>query len=354
MTFEKPSAIIREQFSGNLLAHSGNNIDFAVTEGHRMWVANQYSVQKKEQPEFSLVRADELPSRAWVSRVAPGWGGINPSLSFQQRTKSGYHTVTPTADAFARFYGLWLAEGCLGRGGGKKYVIVDQKKYVDEVRDVVANTGFNWCETVNKDGVVRFSIQSKELYAYLLQNGEHSVAETKRVKREWINSSIDTIKALLDGYRMGDGSAYGKEGWWYGSSVSKGLLDDLQEMAFRAGIPTNVYKAHEAEGNKLEAWYIGVSGEKRGASRLGLVTLQSEDIELRPYEGEVFCVTTDAGIIATRRNGRIMWSGNSAKALGYLLLRHLGQVERLGDRPKPKNRISEKKTIFDKKNKRGY
>lgn len=63
----------------------------------------------------------------------------------------------------------------------------------------------------------------------------------------------------------------------------------------------------------------------------------------------------------TERSGDILnekpidkWN-HSAKALGYLLLRHLGVVERMGDRPRSKNRMKtntlprERRTIFSKR-----
>lgn len=334
MSFEKPTEVIREAYSGPLLVREGTQVDFAVTPNHRMWVANQYSVKCKADPRYSFVQACDLPYRSWVSRVAPGWTGSDVQHEFIQRTQTGYNTVRPKPEAFARFVGLWLAEGCLGRGGGKHYVIVDQKKYIDEVREIVRATGFNWCETVRKsDGIVRFSIQSKDLYNYFSPDGVHCVAATKRVPREFVNGTPESIKALLDGYRLGDGSYWGKEGWWYGSSRSKGLLDDLQEMAFRIGLIANVYLATDSvpEANKQAGWYLSVRPTDGPQTKFGLVTLDANEIKECHYEGMVYCVTTKAGIIATRRNGRVIWAGNSAKALGYGLLYHVGPVERVNE-----------------------
>lgn len=65
---------------------------------------------------------------------------------------------------------------------------------------------------------------------------------------------------------------------------------------------------------------------------------------------------TDRGSVIMSEKPIDRWN-HSAKAFGYLLLRYLGYVERLGDKPKPRNRLRDKwpegkprKSIFKKRN----
>ena len=115
-------------------------------------------------------------------------------------------------------------------------------------------------------------------------------------------------------------------------------------MCFRTGLISNVYRARDANPgtNRLATWYLGVRPTDGAQSGFGLVTLQRDSIKERHYRGTVYCVTTKAGVIATRRNGRVMWGGNSAKALGYGLLHHLGPVESMR-KPSTLNRLRKNK-----------
>ncbi len=143
--------------------------------------------------------------------------------------------------------------------------------------------------------------------------------------REFLDAPRSVLEALLEGYWLGDGSKGDRRPSWQASSASERLADDMQEVAFKLG-KLSTRNDYEYDYHKCGLHHLSVWGPSQLGS-LGLVGLHSRHIRTEPYAGKVYCVRVPSGIIAVRRNGRIMWSGNSIKALTYGLIDRFGYVE---------------------------
>lgn len=326
LVYKHPTERVEYDYEGPLYVAEGNGVNFAVTPNHRLFVANQYSVHgalgwrkgPKAEPEFSFIHPPDLPRTSWLLAVAPDWiGQPLPPISFTHK-RQGRVVIAP--DDWARFVGLWLADGC--RDAGAYRVIVDQKVATEAVRSVIYALGLHVTEQDTGQGITRFAIACHDLFKYFEPLG-HS--DSKYVPREFLDAPRSVLEALLEGYWLGDGSKGDRRPSWQASSASERLADDMQEVAFKLG-KLSTRNDYEYDYHKCGLHHLSVWGPSQLGS-LGLVGLHSRHIRTEPYAGKVYCVRVPSGIIAVRRNGRIMWSGNSIKALTYGLIDRFGYVE---------------------------
>jgi len=302
--FHRPMKYIKTYYQGPLYVYESNNVNFAVTPNHRMYVANQYSAKVKKQPVFTLKRVVELPGVSWLLRVG--------------QIRNGVHIDADLAE----FVGFWLAEGCKSITRGRKYVHVDNndREYLEHFQRIFGGSVYKTTHTW------RLSIRSDELYDRLPAGKSFE----KRIPLEFFKADKESIIALLRGYIKGDGRVNNKG--VSADSASKQLVDDLQTLSFMIGLPTNVYQVRDwcyatvPSGNITlcrPMWRVAWSKEQRGTSGLGLVELHKTRIQTIYYEGYVYCVEVPNHVVAVRRNGRVMWSGNSMDAIRYALVTHL-------------------------------
>jgi len=301
--FHIPDKYIKEYYEGTMHFYESNNVNFSVSPNHRMYVANQYSVKIKKSPIFDFKRIADLPELSWIARVGKINGGKRIDLDL------------------AEFVGFWLAEGCKSFTRGRKYVHVDNsdKEYLEHFKNIFGGSLYKSAT------VWRLSIRSDKLYDFL-PNGK---CFEKRIPKIFFEASEEVIDALIKGYIKGDGRINNKG--TSADSTSKGLIDDLQALSFMVGMASNVYRVSgwrfaRTPSNETSlcrpVWRISWSKEKRGVNGLGLTEMHKSKIKNEHYKGYIYCVEVKNHVIAVRRNGRIMWSGNSMDAIRYALYSH--------------------------------
>ena len=324
--YQLPTDWLNLPYQGEMLVGRGGNFDFCVTPNHNLFVANQYSVSaykqykksKRKEPQFNLVSADSLPYSSWLGRTGK-WVGQDTDVVVTSRQ---HGAVLIKAIDFARYYGLWLAEGSKGKPNHKnRYVVhIDQKNRKAEVSEIVSALGLHVITHTNKNDVTRYTISCKGFYKYFASQG---VSWEKRIPRELLNSTPAVLQALIEGYLVGDG-AKDKKGYEYGASCNKALLGDFQEAAFKVGLASNVhdYSKYRTYPNNHGMFHISFF-KRGGQDKQQITSLKKTQVSSEKYEGNVYCVTVPNGIIAVRRNGKVMWAGN-CKALTYGLVNMFG------------------------------
>jgi len=118
-------------------------------------------------------------------------------------------------------------------------------------------------------------------------------AANKRIPRWMLDAEMPLLEALFSALMAGDGDA---DGGRYSTS-SKGLADDVQELALRLG---------------FRAWVGETDGMYRVLlSRQTQMDTRRESRWIEHYAGRVYDVTLPRNhILMVRRNGKACWSGN--------------------------------------------
>ncbi len=122
------------------------------------------------------------------------------------------------------------------------------------------------------------------------------------------------MRVFLDTYAIGDGYIKANKRIIYTSSPR--MADDLHALACLAGFNSSK-TVREITGQRKwikDHWAISsgpgyvVSLSETGAG----VEISSANIRDVDYDGMVYCATVPSGLLFTRRNGTVIWSGNSA------------------------------------------
>lgn len=222
------------------------------------------------------------------------------------------------------FFGFWLADGCyrdhINTYGKRDYTISikQNKKNESYVLDLINRIGFKAEITTRFDDNKNYNIYSKQLWEYLYQFGRSA---DKYIPREFLDLDIDYLKALWTGYTNGDGSLC-KNGQWHFSSVSKNLIDSIQELILKIfGIITQVHKRtrkHSYDDNYGTCYEMSVKLDRwhKDYSKYGT----PDKVQ---YDDNVYCLTLEKNhIMLVRHNGKIGWCGNCFREYVATLMEH--------------------------------
>jgi len=151
----------------------------------------------------------------------------------------------PVSDELLQLVGLWLADGNFDRIGSSNIELAcgHEPECMQLVDELTSN--FNIGYNIRNDGI-RVRILSKMLAKiFKLAFGLKGNAYTKCVPGWVFNLSDRQISLVLKGYASGDGGITGKQIRW--TSVSKGLLNDVQTLFLRLGINSTIFKEKYAD-----------------------------------------------------------------------------------------------------------
>lgn len=220
---------------------------------------------------------------------------------------------TKTVD-FARFLGVWLAEGTKMRDRPGNTVAITQTKpdgifWIDAM---FSRLGWPVRRTLRANGETCWSVKSRQLKDWLLRCQEekgHELLIPDEVFSEWTR---DEMAALLEGLMVGDGVWHSQNGWHsrYVTSSCR-LAGDVQRLVAHLGIAAarvrKSYDAGPAVGGRHKSnhamWSVDL--DHSSASRL-----IPDRIQRRSYDGMVYCLTVPDSTLLTRRKGAPLWCGN--------------------------------------------
>jgi len=291
---------VRFHFNGYMIHFKSKRTDLMVTPEHDIY---RRFTRKNGCHYFKTMKASEL-----IGRVAPvkmtsigKWNGCNeeffniPKL-YQSRPTKGI--VSFKMEDFVCFMGWYLSEGsCIVQSRGRYEVVISQdvknEEYNKEIFLLIKRMGFK----PSRNGH-HISFNSKELVSYLKSFGG---CKEKYVPK-WIkNLSPKYLTIFVDAIIKGDGTIEnGKLRRFYSSNER--LIDDVQEILFKLGISTT------------KTGYSGLGFSKEMVYRLNIANVRKitdSKVKLAPYKGYVYCVNVKNHIVLVRRNGKIVWSGNS-------------------------------------------
>ena len=307
--YHYPRRYFKYKYGGKMFLQEGKSINILVTPNHRMWVRRQHKTT------FEFIEAGNLPKRVEYYRAFPYDGGqevekfVIPSVEkykYNPHTKDIYKKETGTLeikmDDWLRFFGIWLAEGCISESN-KCYMIhisvsAKNREKQNTIIKYIEAIGFK-PRYIGDNGI---QISSKQLYFYLKQFGN---ADTKYIPPELKQLSKRQLRILLDALMLGDGCIYSKDQKKYTTS-SKRLADDISEIALKCGYVSTVSKWHDRKKQKI---YYNVYISQRSGTPI--VNTKRDLRRWIDYDGYVYCIEVPNNIIYVRREGKSCWCGNS-------------------------------------------
>jgi intein/homing endonuclease len=330
LEYQKPIRIIKQPYKGKMYYVRTKEVELKVTPDHNMYVAFRDSTKAKSEWKFDICPAKDVFGKHVIYSRAFVWKGRNQTHftleGAPSRNQFKYPPVKIPIELFLRFLGYYLAEGCSILSNGRYYVQIAtdkkdkfQDKMIKTARDIASLLG----RKVHLDARGRIWLNDKRLCLFLRKLGK---ATTKFIPREFLELPPDKLLVLLEALIEGDGSKR-KNGFVFYTS-SKQLADDVQELALKCGYSASVspdkMKKSNLKGRTVSpttqpyAVYISkITLKPRvylkrncyDAKRKGIQTSCVE--EWVDYDGFVYCVEVPNHVILVRRNGKVVWCGNS-------------------------------------------
>ncbi|MBU0847104.1 metallophosphoesterase, partial [Patescibacteria group bacterium] len=320
LEWQTPTAKFEYDWDGVLLHFKARSVDLMVTPNHNMFVRRYPNIinrqdqlvmpQKSHQRinlDWQLVEAKELFKKGatfrqkWQMSKEVKWSGEKINDYELPRIEKRKHAAKEPArfnkikmEYWLEFLGWYIAEGCTGGKGGHKYVTILTQQNQGGRKDIItllSSLGWKYSLYGNKT----ISIYGGELAEHLDKICGQG-AKNKCVPDFVKELTPDQIWLFLEAALKGDGSWDKRNNnWSHYTTFSNQLKDDMQELFLKCG--------------------IGATITSRGVSlshlqNLPTINKKPEEIQ---YKGKVYCVDVPNHVFLVRRNGRVIWSGNSYK-----------------------------------------
>ena len=304
-----PDGYVEQEYSGKMYKVGSKKLDLMVTPNHKFWVEHLENTRSKIARMATL---DEVDVRHEAIPATAGWRGEYADISHDD----------------AALMGIYLAEGCASGCSGGTAAIANGDYLIhitqslgekggskgnvrDEIIALLTRMGYK-VNVKRDDGVF---VRSKDLWGKFVGLGDRY---TKRIPKEYKELSPDKLRTLMHWMLLGDGTIRrgdGLDGECTYYSCNKGLVDDFQEIAIKAGFSSVVRKKEQnvtyIKGRKIKSgdmWQASLVPAKRNHLHS---TEHGSYISEVDYSGKGYCLTVDNHIIMVRRNGKPCWSGNS-------------------------------------------
>lgn len=304
-SWQPVTAIHKYPYVGELNAFDGRTMSFAVTDGHRFPTRPLLAQDKP----FSLVEFCNMPENNAMQRISRYMGEeIEVPEPFAEKGMD--------AKRFAAFVGFWIGDGGVRQHStGRFYEVLLYQTKPDVCRwieDYLLD-GIRWSRL--RDG---YSVSSRAMCDWLIENVGRYGAD-RRIPPFLKDANQEVLDALCEGLWLSEGSyENGLRRGFYNNSL--GLIDDVQEVMIKLGNPGTVgvnraagYKSKYPDGREVvtvDATYV-ISWIKNPTDS----RLLKKHVKKVNYAGRVWCISTPYETFYTRRNGRVMVSGNSRNLL---------------------------------------
>lgn len=290
MEYQRAERLVRRPANGPMIRIKLAHVDALVTPDHNMVAAPRVSSSEQAY-------------------------GLYPALDFLDRSHrvrlgGGEWTGDLTCPDAAELVGFIAADGNF-TGTSVTFHLYKETK-IDHLRRMAFAAGASVTEGL--DGRFTLSGLSEEIRGWAKDT--YTEDGDRQMPRELLlRGDQGTLTALLDGYLTGDGSvtALGKV---TASTVSHKMVDDLQELALKAGLAAvEIQPDTERSGafGSAPLFRLTFYRERNMQPRVGWTTdARSEQVQIvEDYESDVHCVTVPNGTLYVRRNGKPMWCGNT-------------------------------------------
>ena len=288
-------------------------ISLKTTMNHRMWI------QERNSDTYDLIEASKIIGKRVRYQSDAPINNLENDIIIENYT----FNKGEKANAWLEFFGIWIAEG---------WTYIKEKDYINRV-EIAANKTrvynklkescdiLNWNYSYN-DKISKFYVNEKDITVYL---DTLSVGAINKYLPRWIfDLSIEQSRKLLNGLCLGDGHETDTSLHYFTSS--KELKDNIQQLVQHCGYtsyatiryekgwvsPTLNKNGKEIKAN-ADAWMIGIRKSRlRPTINHGHSKQQNGQKEVvERYTGKVYCLSVPSEVFLVRRNGRIVFTGNS-------------------------------------------
>jgi len=332
LEYQCPMDWIFSNYNGDMYLYEGKGLNFCVSRNHHMWLRPENSrklisyEQDKTIDGFRKCTLSDTSDDAWRTKEASMRNFIEPinndilqnktillkKYNYNSRNDQNTKNTIRDKDRYfnieemVEFVGWFVTEGSVNNKSGHINICqtFKNRNNVEEIDKLLKKMPVEFSvKDYDNLGLSKHTARYWRTYDMALAGWVRVNcgvgARNKRLPKFVWELPIDLKQKLLDTLIKGDGHEYKIKNHFRFDSFSNILLNDVQRLAFELGYHTTLRKF---ENNKSGYVYIS-KGHNRKIKR--------EDIEKFRYSGIIWCATVPNGLLVTRREGRILISGNS-------------------------------------------
>jgi dTDP-D-glucose 4,6-dehydratase len=310
MALEPVLGLMRKRGPSEMVRISARGSSQLVTPEHRVMVQRSHGSPRSYGPVeatpaeslLGLKGRVQIPrTGSWIGFESPT---IRPYEHFSpapgRRGQKRIPDEVPTEWA-AELFGWFLAEGNIIN----TQVRITQKSNL--VRDHIAELLHEVDGTVGTQPGVAY-VSNGHLADFLGLCGGRSQT-TYRIPRFLLDLSPKYLKILFDAMMDGDGTRYGGGCVYY--TKSYGLAIDVCELGMKLGYSARISERETWNPNKTQrsrSWITRLT-KAQGS-------VESRNVTLQPYDGDVWCLHVPSGRVFVERDGIISLSGQCMNLIG--------------------------------------
>ena len=209
-------------------------------------------------------------------------------------------------DLWLEFLGYYVTEGGLQR---RASFGIPQKRGIkaEKINKCLLHLGkyigFKLTESKEGEKYIRFQITNTQLVDYLEKDcGKNHLK--KRLPLKFNTLSKRQLKIVFNAMMVGDGASDNKSF----TSTSKELIDQFHAIAMLIGMSASLHVQYDQgyRGKRVRTYRVCLSNKTSPE-------MKRKQIKKIPYDGKVFCFSTETGFFVTRRNGKIAIQGNTLR-----------------------------------------
>lgn len=322
LEYQRPTNVFSYDYEGDMIGIRNKSIDLLVTPNHKIFEHSNHDAQLDR---WRLTEAKDIYEKnCSMKRNVNNWNGYEKEYFILPSCKvktSSFSDMLETdkkikMENWLNFFGWWLTEGNVYKN---RVQILQKKDYnFKEIMDSFYNLQLNRKLQTDRqyEEIIGFSIKCSQLSQYLSQFG---ISKDRFIPKEIKNLSKKYLMILIDAMLKGDGTINDKSKKFLANfyTQSKQLADDFQEILIKCGFATCLY---EPDRSNNDEYVVRLSENNTTQLIISESVQRQKPLYYKSYyENKVYCCEVPNSIILVRRNGKVVWSGNSKTASTYLI-----------------------------------
>ena len=288
----------------------GTYVDLYVPTDTRLYVCHKKSLTVIQEK----ITADDLKACHVMPLTDYEWQGIDEEIfilpAVTKKDRRGNEVVMPEKNipmgAFCEFVGFYLADGSCNtscKNGKPNYTVSIKQNVKNEeyVLNLFRGIGYEPTICRYRDGNNMYYVYDKQLWEYMRKLGK---SKTKHIPKCLKTLSKNYQAKLLEGFIKGDSSKRGEQEYFV-SSISKRLMEDLQEVFLKATGTMYRVNVVNTKYNALPYRYYAINlnlGDKHARNA------HFPEVQEERYSGMGYAIILEnEGTFLTERNGILNW-----------------------------------------------
>jgi hypothetical protein len=309
LVFVYPTLHYLAPYNGEMIGYKNQKMDFLVTPDHHLY-ASMINGRTKKMYGYKLHKAEDI------------YGMTH--YKFKTNAEEYHGGKSEYSEKMFEFFGFWFAEGYVGKYPRKDTIgyhwrfAVTQKENEEYVSGLLKACGFGYGRNKGGGSAHNYSIYITEREKCLIEKLLLCGKSTTKHIPDWIKQAPRShLQAFLYGFEQGDGhTRTNKNDSTQLFTSSELLANDLQEIVILSGGSASLRKqtVKEYEGS-FKGQGFGFNLTIHQPNQYMPQTQVKSGWYRQDYDGMVYCVEVPSHVILTRRNNKVMWSGQSYRQL---------------------------------------